>query len=72
MVLGKLTWTRYGLMLLAGLAGFACSQDAREPVEVGAAQVELRSDLVLPEAPGSPPAPMGQESPDFPGQRIYT
>jgi hypothetical protein len=52
-MLEKLTWTRYGWLLLAGLAGFACSQEAREPVEVGAAQVELRSDLALPETPGS-------------------
>lgn len=49
--MGKLTWTRYGLMLLAGLAGSACSQEAREPVEVGTVQVEMRSDLPLPEAP---------------------
>jgi hypothetical protein len=51
--LGKLTWIHYGLMLLAGLAGFACSQEDREPKEVGTTQVELRSDFVLPEAPGA-------------------
>jgi hypothetical protein len=55
-------------MLLAGLAGCACSQEAREPVEVGTAQVELRSDLVLPEAPGSSTALLADENPDHPGQ----
>jgi len=40
-------------MLLAGLAGFACSQEDREPKEVGTTQVELRSDFVLPETPGA-------------------
>jgi hypothetical protein len=49
-------------MLLAGLAGSACSQEAQEPVKVGTAQVELRSDLVLPEMPGASPLP--EEHPD--------
>ena len=66
--MGKLTWTRYGLLLLAGLAGFACSQEAREPLEVGAAQVELRSDLVLPETPGASTVVLAEENPDHPGQ----
>lgn len=57
--MGKLTWTRYGLMLFAGLAGYACSQEAREPVEVGTAQVELRSDLVIPESPRASTLPEG-------------
>ena len=60
----KLTWARYGWLLLAGLAGFACSQEAREPVEVGAAQVELRSDLALPETPGSSTALSAEKNPD--------
>ncbi len=68
MVMGKLTWTRYGLLLLAGWAGFACSQETREPVEVGAAQVELRSDLVLPEAPGAATGLLAEQNPDHPGQ----
>ena len=66
--MGKLTWTRYGLMALVGLAGFSCSQEAREPVPVGTAQVELRSDLVLPETPGSSTALLTEENPDHPGQ----
>ena len=37
-------------MLLAGLGAFACSQGAQEPLEIGTAQVELRSDLVISEA----------------------
>ena len=65
-MVGKLTWTRYGLMLLAGLAGFACSQEAREPVEVGTAQVELRSHLVLPETPGASTTLSAEENPDHP------
>lgn len=67
MMLGKLTWIRYGLMVLAGLAGSACSQEAREPVEVGAAQVELRSDLILPKTPDSTVL-LTEENPDRPGQ----
>jgi hypothetical protein len=67
MMLGKLTWTRYGLVFFAGLLS-ACTQEAREPVEVGTAQVELRSDLVLPEMPGSSTALLAEESPDHPGQ----
>lgn len=70
-MLGKLTWTHYGLMLFAGLAGlasFACSQEAREPVEVGTAQVELRSDLVLPETPSASTALSVEENSDHPGQ----
>jgi hypothetical protein len=55
-------------MALVGLAGFACSQEAREPVQVGTAQVELRSDLVLPETPGSSTALLTEENPDHPGQ----
>lgn len=64
-MLGKLTWVVYGLMLLAGMA--ACSQESREPVEVGVAQVELRSDLALPETPGTSTALLGEEHPDHPG-----
>lgn len=67
-MVGKLTWTHYGLMVLAGLAGFACSQEAREPVQVGAAQVELRSDLVLPETPSASTTLSAEENPDLPGQ----
>ncbi|MDH3256389.1 MAG: hypothetical protein OEM27_02130 [Nitrospinota bacterium] len=63
-----MTWIRYGLMLLVGVAGFACSQEAREPLEVGTAQVELRSDLVLPETPGSTTSLGSDENPDHPGQ----
>lgn len=66
-MLGKLTWIRYGLILLAGWAGSACSQEAREPVEVGAAQVELRSDLILPKSPDSTVL-LAEEDPDRPGQ----
>jgi hypothetical protein len=64
----KLTWTYCGLALFAGLAGFACSQEAKEPVEVGTAQVELRSHLVLPEAPGASTTLSAEENPDRPGQ----
>jgi hypothetical protein len=67
-MLEKLTWTRYGWLLLAGLTGFACSQEAREPVEVGAAQVELRSDLALPETPGSSTALSAEKNPDVFGE----
>ena len=68
-MVGKLTWTRYGLILLAGLAGFACSQEeAREPVQVGAAQVELRSDLVLPETPSASTTLLADESPSHSDQ----
>ncbi len=68
MMLEKLTWIRYGLIALAGLAASACSQQAREPVEVGATQVELRSDLVLPETPDVSAALLAEQSPDHPGQ----
>ena len=54
-------------MLLAGWAGSACSQKA-EPVEVGTAQVELRSDLILPESPGSSTALPVEESSNHGGQ----
>jgi hypothetical protein len=64
----KLTWTYCGLALFAGLAGFACSQEAKEPVEVGTAQVELRSHLVLPEAPGASTTLSAEENPNHPGQ----
>jgi hypothetical protein len=67
-MVGKLTWTYYGLVLFAGLAGFACSQEAREPVRVGAAQVELRSDLVLPKAPSASATLSAEENLDHPGQ----
>jgi hypothetical protein len=53
--------------LFAGLAGFACSQEAREPVEVGTAQVELRSDLVIPGKPGSSTALLAEKNRDHPG-----
>lgn len=36
-VLGKLTWTSYGLTLFAVLAGFACSQESRDLKEAVAA-----------------------------------
>ena len=51
----------------AGLL-FACSQGAQEPVKVGTAQVELRSDLVLPEAPGASTTLLAEENPDHPGR----
>ena len=60
----KLTWTRYGLTLLAGLAGFACSQEAREPAEVGTVQVELRSDLIYSKTPGSSLVLPAEEGPN--------
>jgi hypothetical protein len=66
MMLGKLTWTTYGLVFFAGLLS-ACTQEAREPVEVGAAQVELRSDLVLSEMPTSTVL-LAEENPEHPGQ----
>ncbi len=43
----KLACYGWGWVLVAGLAVSACSQETKEPVEIGAAQVELRSDLVL-------------------------
>ena len=67
MMLGKLTWTTYGLVFFAGLLS-ACTQEAREPVEVGAAQVELRSDLVLSEMPTSSTVLLAEENPEHPGQ----
>jgi hypothetical protein len=66
MMLEKLTWIRYGMVLFAGLL-FACTQEPREPVEVGAAQVELRSDLDLSEAPRSSSALSPEENPDHLG-----
>jgi hypothetical protein len=66
-VLGKLTGIYFGLMLLAGLAGSACSQET-EPVEVGIAQAELRSDLILPESPGSSTALPIEENSNHGGQ----
>jgi hypothetical protein len=67
MMLEKLTWIRYGLVLFAGLLS-ACSQEAREPVEVGTAQVELRSHLVLPEGPSASTGLVAEENTDHPGQ----
>ncbi len=46
----KLACYGWGGVLVAGLAVAACSQETKEPVEIGAAQVELRSDLVLQDA----------------------
>lgn len=66
--MGKLTWTHFGLMLLAGLAGFACSQQVREPVEVGTVQAELQSDLILPEQSGSPSTLPVETKSNRPGQ----
>lgn len=40
---------RWGLILFAGWAVIACSQEQTGPVEVGTTQVELRSDLTLPD-----------------------
>ena len=68
--MGKLTWTHYGLVLFAGLVGFACSQEAREPVEVGAAQVELRSELILPESPNASTTLLADENPNHSDQSI--
>ena len=65
--MGKLTGIYFGLMLLAGWAGFACSQKA-EPVEVGTVQAELRSDLILPESPGSSMALPVEENSNHGGQ----
>jgi hypothetical protein len=52
-------------MLLAGLVGFACSQEAREPVEIGTTQVELRSDLVLSEAQHPTAELLDEKNPDY-------
>ena len=49
-MLDKLACYGWGGVLVAGLAVAACSQETQEPVEIGAAQVELRSDLVLQDA----------------------
>ena len=68
MMLEKLTWARYGLIVLAGLAGFACSQEAGKPLQVGTAQIEMRSDLVLPEAPSASTTLSTEENPDHSGQ----
>ncbi len=46
----KLACYGWSGVLVAGLAVAACSQESKEPVEIGAAQVELRSDLVLQDA----------------------
>ena len=67
-MLGKLTWIHYGLILLAGLAGFACSQEDGELKEVGTTQVELRSDFVLPEMPGVSTALLAEKSSSYPDQ----
>lgn len=67
-MLGKLTWTSYGLTLFAVLAGFACSQESRDLKEVGTTQVELRSDLVLPERPDGSTALSSGENPSHPDQ----
>ena len=66
-MLQKLTWIYYGLALFAGLLS-ACSQEAREPVEIGAAQVELRSELVLPEPTSASSGLVTEENLDQPGQ----
>ncbi len=55
-------------MMFAGLAGFACSQQAREPVEVGTVQEELRSDLVFPEERNSSTGLPAEEYSDSAGQ----
>ena len=67
-MLGKLTWARFGLIWFAGWAIFACTQEAGEPVLVGTAQVELRSDLVLSETPASSTQP-GQPNKPMPTAR---
>ena len=69
--MGKLTWIRCGLLLFAGCAVFACAQEAGEPVQVGTAQVELRSDLVLSETPASSTQPGQPPKPMPPIQRIH-
>ena len=66
-MLQKLTWVYYGLALFAGLFS-ACSQEAREPVEIGAAQVELRSELVLPEPMSASTGLATEENSDQHGQ----
>lgn len=66
--MGKLTWKYYGLLLLAGLAGFACSQQAQEPIEVGTVQAELQSDLVLPGQSESPSTLPVEANPNRTGQ----
>ena len=68
--MGKLTWTRYGLVLLAGLAGFACSQEAREPLEVGTVQVEMRSDLIRSETPESSLVLSADKGPNNPVESV--
>jgi hypothetical protein len=65
-MLQKLTWIYYALALFAGLLS-ACSQEAGELVEVGVTQVELRSDLVLPEAPSASATLLAEENPDHLG-----
>ena len=55
-------------MLLAGLVGFACSQEAQEPLEIGTAQVELRSDLALSEGQHPTTASLDEKNPDSLGQ----
>jgi hypothetical protein len=66
-MLQKLTLIYYGLALFAGLLS-ACAQEAREPVEIGAAQIELRSELVLPEPTSASTELVSEENPDQPGQ----
>ena len=55
-------------MLLAGLVGFACSQEAQESLEIGTAQVELRSDLALSEGQHPTTASLDEKNPDSLGQ----
>lgn len=68
-MLQKLTWIYYGLALFAGLLS-ACSQEAREPVEIGAAQIELRSELVLPEPTSASTGLVTEENPNQPSQSM--
>jgi len=68
-MLGKLTWTYCGLILLAaGLAGLACSQETQKPVKVGTAQVELHSDLVLSETQRPALTLLDEKNPNNSGQ----
>lgn len=63
-MLEKLALNIWGFLLLAGLAFSACSQETERPVEVGSAQVELRSDLVLTEAQDPQSAALDQQDLD--------
>jgi len=67
-VLGKLTWIHFGLVFLAGWAGSGCSQEPREPVEVGTTQVELRSDPIRSETPDASTILPIEEHLDYPNQ----